>query len=296
MGLKIGLILGTGMKDLFDDYEELQAGSDRFQTNISSQDDSFVDTPWGQAHWQHIVLGDNQFFVFNRHNSNIYGDQEMFSLPHQLDPRIIMYALSQELGVDFVIGSSAVGGVSSGLLPIQVGSLITPHDFVSFIGSSATFASEEFVHSTAFHRLPRFCDHLRHLLYDNGHSRVWSGGVVANFTGGPRYETGAEVTMLKSMGADLFSMNTFIPEVELATELSLHYLPICLVTNMALSEHDAEGDDIGKQASGNRLKLLGVIMSMVQKLTGSKKWNCLCQEQKSVFEICGQAALETLES
>ncbi len=54
---------------------------------------------------------------------------------------------------------------------------------------------------------------------------------------GPRYETKAEIKMLKLLGGDLVGM-TGTPEVILANELGIHYASIGIVTNFAAGISD----------------------------------------------------------
>ena len=49
---------------------------------------------------------------------------------------------------------------------------------------------------------------------------------------GPRFETAAEITMARILGADIVGM-TGSPEAALARELGLCYATICVVTNWA---------------------------------------------------------------
>ena len=51
-------------------------------------------------------------------------------------------------------------------------------------------------------------------------------------TEGPRLETPAEIRKYKAFGGDLVGM-TLVPEVFLAKELEMCYMPICYVTNYA---------------------------------------------------------------
>lgn len=83
--------------------------------------------------------------------------------------------------------------------------------------------------------------------------RIWNGirpsdskrrlheGVYA-FVGGPSYETRAECRLLNSLGADLVGMST-VPEIIVARHSGIRILAFSLVTNSAVLQPVARGDD-----------------------------------------------------
>jgi len=81
---------------------------------------------------------------------------------------------------------------------------------------------------------PVFCPALRQALLaalTDCPFPVHDGGVYAATTG-PRLETPAEIRKLKLLGGDLVGQ-TLVPEVFLARELELCYVPLCYVVNFA---------------------------------------------------------------
>ncbi len=79
-----------------------------------------------------------------------------------------------------------------------------------------------------------YCPELRRILLEAAkHMGVKVvDGVTYACMEGPRFETAAEIRMLRVLGADVVGM-TLVPEVVLARELNMCYLSIGVVTNLA---------------------------------------------------------------
>ena len=67
-------------------------------------------------------------------------------------------------------------------------------------------------------------------------------GVYAGLTG-PQYETPAEVTMLKNLGADAVGMST-VTEVIAARQCGMQVLGFSAITNLALGDEYQQVDSI----------------------------------------------------
>ncbi|KAI4681476.1 uncharacterized protein J4E84_007713 [Alternaria hordeiaustralica] len=77
-------------------------------------------------------------------------------------------------------------------------------------------------------------------------------GVYA-FVAGPTYETRAECRMLSTLGADVVGMST-VPEIIVARHAGMRILAFSLVTNVAVLEAGARGNDAEIQTM-NRAQL-----------------------------------------
>jgi 5'-methylthioadenosine phosphorylase len=78
-------------------------------------------------------------------------------------------------------------------------------------------------------------------------------------TEGPRYETPAEIRMLRKLGGDIVGM-TGAPEVFLARELEMCYSAVCFVSNKAAGMQQrlsaVEVMNVGKGVMPSMLELL----------------------------------------
>ena len=103
-------------------------------------------------------------------------------------------------------------------------------------------------------------------------------------TEGPRYETPAEIRMMRTMGGGIVGM-TSAPEVFLARELEICYASVCFVSNMAaglqrtLSAQEVE--DRGRD-SGQILNKL--IIEAVENIPDSRR-GCSCARALSAAQL-----------
>ena len=127
----------------------------------------------------------------------------------------------QQLGVDTVLTVSSVGSLKADLLP---GTLVSCSDYVSF--APMTFMDKE---------MQGFVPEVDNGLIDEI-SKVAGvsieRGKVYHQTHGPRFETPAEVRILRMMESDVVGM-TFANEADLALESGIKLNSLCMVDNLA---------------------------------------------------------------
>jgi len=191
-----------------------------------------VDTPYGavsltKACWH----GATEMLFLPRHGSN-----------HSVPPHAINYQANiwalRESGATGVIATAVSGGMADGLEP---GHFVVIDDFIDFTqGRKSTFfeAPGNLVHSAMENP---YDDDLRNLLIDAAQSAgvpLTKRGTYCA-TNGPRFETKAEIAMMRQAGGDLVGM-TGCPEVVLANELELPYASIGVISNRAAGLSDRE--------------------------------------------------------
>jgi len=205
--IRFAIIGGTGFEKLFTHAKRISAK-----------------TPYGKVKAMFIGrIGNRTVVALPRHGIG-------HSVPpHKVNYRANVYALHQ-MGVKRILATNAVGGINRKLQP---GDLVVPNDFVDFTKlRSSTFYDDAPV--THIDVTEPYCPEIRGLLAKKGEEqklRLWDRAVLA-CTEGPRFETPAEIEMLRHSNCDVVSMTGF-PEVVLARELEMCYASICYVSNMA---------------------------------------------------------------
>ena len=207
--MKFAIIGGTGVTD------------SSFVENLQSMS---VDTHFGSVELMKAQRGTNEIIFLERHTK----DHKL--TPSQVNYKGNIYAL-KKLGVDFVIATTAVGGVQN----CKVGDFVILDQFIDFTKNrELTYFGERGSGVVHMDMTEPYCSTLRNALAQSmekcGARYVNKGTYVC--TEGPRFETPAEIKMIKILGGDVVGM-TNVPEVVLARELSLHYATIYLVTNYA---------------------------------------------------------------
>jgi 5'-methylthioadenosine phosphorylase len=209
---RIAVIGGSGLEDLL-------GGSRRIR----------VGTPFGPAPIMSVgQVGKEEVAFLPRH-----GPKHDLP-PHKVNYRANLYALKQ-IGVERIIATNAVGGISSAYNP---GDLAIPEDIIDFTKSRvATFFDSAPV--THVDVSKPYCAELRTVLIEaakGAMTKTWSNSILAA-TEGPRYETPAEIRMIRTLGGDIVGM-TGAPEVFLARELELCYSTLCFISNRAAGQQE----------------------------------------------------------
>jgi 5'-methylthioadenosine phosphorylase len=249
---RFAIIGGTGFEKLFTHSKRISAK-----------------TPYGEVKALFIgQVGDRTVVVLPRHGLD-------HSIPpHKINYRANIYAL-HEMGVERILATNAVGGISKKLEP---GDAVVPNDFIDFTKfRGATFYDDAPV--THIDLTEPYCPEIRGLLIKNGETRklrVWERAVLA-CTEGPRFETPAEIEMLRRLGCDIVGMTSF-PEVVLARELEMCYASLCYVSNMAAGlQRRLTAAEVSKISK----KILPVVEQvLIETVKGLplKRENCPCAD------------------
>ena len=193
--------------------------------------------------------------------------------PHKVNYRANLSALKQ-LQVVRIIATNAVGGINSNYAP---GDLVVPEDILDFTKSrvGTYFENAPVTHIDVSQP---YCPELRKLLIESGKGggvKIWDDAVLAA-TEGPRYETPAEIRMIRTLGGDIVGM-TGAPEVFLAREQEICYSTLCFISNRAAGLQERlshkEVIDLGRKVMP---EILTVINRTIEKIPEER--NCPCHK------------------
>jgi len=180
--------------------------------------------------------------------------------PSEINYRANIWAL-KSLGVDTVIGVSAVGSMKDEIAP---GDLAIPHQFIDRTkGRPSTFFEGGIVGHVAF--ADPVCHALADIVAGGGRTtgaRVHQGGTYICMEG-PQFSTRAESNLYRTWGVDVIGM-TNIPEAKLAREAELCYSTVALATDYDCW-HETE-EDVSVEA------ILGIMHKNVENAKKAITW------------------------
>ena len=211
----IGIIGGSGFYELFENPIKLT-----------------INTPFGEAVlYKGEIEGKNIIFL-PRHGPK-----------HSVPPTMINYRANifamRKVGVKEIVATTACGAITR-----KPGEIVIISDFIDLTGAriktfydgkfSAEFDGKKYEGVLHANMVPPLCPRLRDEIMaaakKEGVEIVPFGTYAA--MDGNRYETPAEIRMLRILGADCVGM-TLVPEAVLARELEICYAALGVMTNYA---------------------------------------------------------------
>ncbi len=193
--------------------------------------------------------------------------------PSSLNFRANIYAM-KKLGVQWIIGVSAVGSMKESIHP---GDMVIPDQFIDrTVGRPNTFFTDGVVCHISF--ADPVCPTLSHILGKAGKevgATVHQGGTYLCIEG-PQFSTRAESKLYRSWGVDIIGM-TNLPEARLAREAEICYATIAFAT-----DYDCWHPEAGDVSIGEVLRILAqsvrTAKSTIRKALSSlpDKRDCLC--------------------
>lgn len=227
-----------------------------------------IETPYGTAFLKIGSYQGEEIVFLNRHG-------EKHSVPpHRVNYRANIWALKMA-GIERIIATAAVGSTNPDFRP---GEFVLVNDFLDFTKTRTyTFfeGGEMGVVHTDF--TEPYCPELRRLLVQTAAEvgvKAHDGGVYA-CTEGPRFETPAEIRMIRQLGGDLVGM-TNVPEVVLAHEVGICYSLVAMVTNMAagISAARLTHEEVLEVMQQNSQRLRDLIMRTIPRIPRERDCRC----------------------
>ena len=222
-----------------------------------------IGTPYGDVTVYFTQMDGNDVAIIPRH-----AGVEEHTPPHMINYRANVWAV-RELGAKRLISTNSVGTMKDH----QIGSFVLLDDFVDLTKNrTSTFFDIETMHVDMVEPYcPEIKGCLAHSLKKKGINYSEATYVC---TEGPRFETRAEIAMMKQLG-DVVGM-TGVPEVILAKELELCYASICTVTNYAcgLGNGKLTVDEVVDALRGAHDVLLRVVSDAISNLPDERGCDC----------------------
>jgi len=194
-------------------------------------------------------------------------------LPSEIPQRANIWAL-KSLGVETVIGVSAVGSLKEKLAPRD---FVFPEQLVDETkGRVSTFFGGGIVAHVGF--AEPFCKNISKLLF----KRAKALAITSHYGGtlvcmeGPQFSTKAESGYHRRMGYSIIGM-TAVPEAKLAREAQMCYAGVCLVTDYDVWK---EGEEVCTNAvvetmRHNTAAVRRLLADVVPRLAAAPR-NCKC--------------------
>ena len=230
----------------------------------NSYEELEVATPYGKVSVLISVIGDRNVALISRHSG-----VDRHVPPHMINYRANIYAI-HELGIRKLISTNSVGTMKNH----PVGSFFLADDFIDLTKNRpSTFFNDRTVHVDVSEP---YCPDIRGRLKESLENRNlgFSEGVYV-CTEGPRFETKAEIRMMRQFG-DVVGM-TGLPEAVLAKELNMCYASICTVTNDACGLGGSKmtvSEVLDTLASANG-KLQAVLADAISSFPQNSSCNCM---------------------
>jgi 5'-methylthioadenosine phosphorylase len=229
----------------------------------AKSEELMVSTPYGDVTVYLCNIGDKNVALLPRHSGS-----NGHLPPHMINYRANIYAI-HELGISRVISTNSVGTMKNH----PIGSFFLPEDFLDLTRiRPSTFYNDRTVHADV---TEPYCPEIRKLMADylEGNNIGYSEGVYV-CTEGPRFETRAEIRMMRQFG-DVVGM-TGLPEVVLAKEMSMCYASICTITNNAcgLGNGKTTVSDVLDTLDKIKERLQDILASVICALPESPSCNC----------------------
>jgi 5'-methylthioadenosine phosphorylase len=194
------------------------------------------------------------------------------SPPHKVNYRANLWGL-KSLGVERIIATNAVGAIDTTL---TTGEIVVPSDLIDFTKSRrGTFYDDPPVTHVDVSEL--YCPTLRNAITSAGsdNKKTLRNDIVMAATEGPRYETPAEIRMLRTLGGGIVGM-TGAPEAFLARELQICYASISFISNMAAGlQRTLSAKDVEEKGKETSQILNKILIEAIGKIPDTRE-GCSC--------------------
>jgi len=218
---RIAVLCGTGMNALVDAIPT--------SLTVISRDSLRIDSPWGEVPSELIQLSDqdggsHEIAIIQRHHG-----EDVVTPPHQIEHRANVHA-AISFEPEFVISINSVGSMCQDLPP---GHIALAKHTLDLTGKVWTFHDDNAIHADMTSHFDFELSELMAKALDSTQDMALHV-VVAQMTG-PQFETPAEISALKTMGADVVGM-TLSAEAKLIAEKGYKHVGLSVSSNWAAGQ------------------------------------------------------------
>ncbi len=249
---RFGLILGTGLGDFADQIEN--------GVSIAFEDIPHFSESTVTGHQGQLVLGTHhdKMVVAMRGRFHYY---EGYTMQEVTFPVRVM----NRLGAESIVITNACGGLNPDFYP---GLLMLIEDHINLMGDNPLIGPNLDSFGARFPDMTTTYDReFRQLAAEAALelSIDVKTGVHAVISG-PYYLSGAELNMIRRMGADTIGMST-IPETIVARHCGMRVLGISCITDMAIPEHlePLSHEQVIQVASNTKPKFIELVSAIVER-------------------------------
>ncbi|MBI4178163.1 purine-nucleoside phosphorylase [bacterium] len=215
---KVALVLGSGLGDLADSFDQRRAVPYR----------DIPDFPHARVagHAGNLVFGNLSGLPLVAMQGRVH-----YYEGHPMSKVVFGIQLMKLLGANVLITSNAVGGINKSYKP---GDLVLIRDHLNFLGDHPLRGQNPDRLGPRFYDMSRAYDpDLLALAHSAGKKlKIHLHEGVYAACPGPSYETPAEIRMLRTLGADTVGMST-VPEIQAGRHMGMRCLGISCVSNLA---------------------------------------------------------------
>lgn len=221
---EIGIVLGSGLGDLADEYNEI---------SIPYSDIPGFPVSTVQGHKGQLV-----FATINGKKVMMMQGRFHYYEGHSMDVVTYPIKVMKKLGIKTVILTNAAGGVNVYFKPSDLMLII---DHINFMGTNPLIGPND---ETLGTRFPDMSEVYTKALREKAKVSAKKLGIdlqegVYMALTGPTYETPAEVKMVRLLGADAVGMST-VPEAIVANYCGMRVMGISCITNFAAGIKDVK--------------------------------------------------------
>lgn len=249
---EVGIILGSGLGELADEYCEYGV--------LYSEIPGFIKSS---------VKGHKGRLVFARINGKkvvMMQGRNHFYEGHSMSEITYPVRVMKALGVKTLILTNAAGAVNESFKPSDL-MIITDH--INNMGSNPLIGTNDETQGERFPDMSEVYNKSLTELAQNCAKKlgidIQSGVYWAN--SGPSYETPAEINMIRKLGADAVGMST-VPEAIVANYCKMDILGISCITNAASKSGGEKLShlEVIEAANNAKIKFKSLILSVLENL------------------------------